>query len=176
MNRSRSLLVILLFLPLSGCGLFGDDDGLAGRRAVYEGTYSQGIEDSVFEPCDAPDESWRIDADDTAFYDSVRVELGRSGNPMHIRVRGIPSEKGSYEGIFATYDRRFALIETLSVRELRGTDCGVTAAHRSGTHPASGRAAIVVGPTGNRSSALAGRMHRAASFDARLRRSNRNMF
>lgn len=152
MHRSPLLLIVVLVVPLSGCGLFEDDtDGLAGRRAVYEGTYSQGIEDSVFEPCDAPNESWRIDADDTAFYDSVRAELGRSGNPMHIRVRGIPSEKGSFEGIFATYDRRFELIETLDVRERRATDCGVTTAkHRSGTLSASGRAPAVAEPVGDR--------------------------
>lgn len=93
---------------------------------VYAGTYSQGIEDSFFSPC-VKNENWLIKAEDEAidsvFAARVLKVLALGANPMFVRLQGVPSLHGNYQGIFMRYDREFAVLGVIEVRPLRANDC-----------------------------------------------------
>lgn len=125
---TTSCLLLLLGVGLAGCSLFGEDATVfvPGETAIYEGHYAQGFEDSPFNPCGS-DEQWLITFEPeepvgVAFRERVAATL-REANPMYVRLRGVPSAKGKYPGIFETYDRQFTLLEVLSVRAPRAGDC-----------------------------------------------------
>ena len=111
-----------LGLVLNACALV---DGSASEQ-VYEGVYSQGIEDSTFEPC-GRSERWLIAAGDTAavrdFVRRAYDEAQQRHNPMYARLRGILSSKGSFPGFFVTFDRTLELTEVLEVRAIQESDC-----------------------------------------------------
>lgn len=112
-------------LLFGSCDLLSGDSGIAsGRTGVYAGVYSQGIEDSVFEPCGL-DEEWKIigfDAD-TTFGQRIWERVEEGENPMFVRLRGTPTERGHFDGFFVTYDREFALKDALEVRPLAERNC-----------------------------------------------------
>lgn len=117
------LIILALGLMLPACALI---DSTENEPDVYEGTYSQGFEDSPFEPC-RRSERWNIITGDTTamqdFRDRVVAVLNQGSNPMYARLRGTLSPKGQYPGIFITYDHQLELIEVLEVRALRASDC-----------------------------------------------------
>ena len=123
------LLVSLLCFTLTACTLIDPNetsfDALAGERAVFEGRFTQGFEDSIFKPC-GQDEAWFLTADSTTLRTFIRQSadaLGQSGNPVYARLQGTLSLKGEYPGIFITYDRTLTVTEVLDVRPLRTNDC-----------------------------------------------------
>lgn len=127
MNRFLFAFVLLVWALLAGaCDLLSDGDPRVEprERGVYVGTYSQGFEDSVFEPCGL-DEAWKIVAfdADTTFGRRIWTLVEEGENPMFVRLRGTPTERGTFEGFFVTYDREFVLQEALDVRALGDTDC-----------------------------------------------------
>ncbi len=103
-----------------------DNDPVSpGHAAIYAGSYSQGIEYSIFKPC-AVGEAWMITfaSDEVASRFMMRVlEVVGSSNPMYTSLRGVPSEKGSFKGIFVTFDRQFEVTEILDAHELTLDDC-----------------------------------------------------
>lgn len=125
-----TLLLAALVGSLAGCSLFGTDDVFPGDAenevGIYEGRFAQGFEDSPFEPCGL-DETWLItfEGDDAVGRDFIErvTAVTRHANPMYVRLRGVPSPKGEYPGIFISYDRRFTLVEVLEVRAPRIGDC-----------------------------------------------------
>ncbi len=123
--RFLAAVVLVIGMMGSGCDWISSDSAVVpGRSGVYAGPFSQGIEDSVFDPC-GREEVWKIvgfDAD-TTFGRRVWEQLRAGENPMFVRLQGIPTARGAFEGIFVTYDREFALEEALEVRPLQETDC-----------------------------------------------------
>jgi hypothetical protein len=127
MPRLLGVSVLLLSALLMGaCDLLSDGDPRVevGEPGVYVGTYSQGIEDSVFEPCGL-DERWKIVAfdADTTFGRRIWERVEEGENPMLVRLRGTPTERGTFEGFFVTFDREFTLQEALDVQPLQGSNC-----------------------------------------------------
>ena len=125
------LLLIVLLGSLAGCSLFGTDDAFSGdpgdEVATVEGRFTQGFEDSPFHPCGYSGEQWLIiyEPDDPvgrAFRERVTSTLGEA-NPVYVRLRGAPGEKGRFPGFFIEYDRKFRLTEVLEVRAPRAGDC-----------------------------------------------------
>ena len=117
------LFILALGLMLPACALV---DGTENGPDVYEGVFSQGFEDSPFEPC-GRSEQWLITTGDTTamriFREQVFDVLRAGSNPMYARLHGTLSPKGEYPGIFITYDRQLELTEVLDIRPLRGLDC-----------------------------------------------------
>ena len=112
-------------LTLAACSLVEGEEGVL-TADLYEGVYSQGIEDSTFEPC-GRDEVWQIEFDDEAvtrvFIDQVSEVIRQGENPMYARLRGTLSPRGQYPGIFIVYDRELTIIDTEEVRPLQDSDC-----------------------------------------------------
>jgi len=124
MNGYRALIFAgALCLVLNACALV---DGSESEPDVYEGIYSQGFEDSTFEPC-GRSERWLIAVGDTAamqhFGERVFEVLRQGNNPMYARLRGALSPKGSFPGNFITYDRKLELTDVLEVRAIQEGDC-----------------------------------------------------
>ena len=112
-----------LCLVLNACALV---DGSKSEPDVYEGIYSQGVEDSTFEPC-GRSERWLIAAGDTAavrdFIRRAFDEMQQGHNPMYARLRGTLSSKGSIPGFFVTFDRTLEVTGVLEVRAIQEGDC-----------------------------------------------------
>ena len=119
----RKLLVFIVLL--GGCTMSEDPLVLDPMTLqVVEGLYQQGIEDSTFEPCQL-EEVWQITADDEVWQEFMpRVaEALNNGSPVYVRLEGIPSVKGEYQGFFITYDRIFEMKDVLNVRARSSGDC-----------------------------------------------------
>ena len=112
-----------LCLVLNACALV---DGSELEPDVYEGIYSQGFEDSPFEPC-GRSERWLLAVGDTAaiqhFRERVFEVLRQGNNPMYARLRGTLSPRGHIPGFFITYDRTLEVTAVLEVRAIQEGDC-----------------------------------------------------
>lgn len=127
-NRTIIFICGFVLIVTSSCNLFSkndvnDQDNIANIEDVYDGIYIQGFEDSWFEPCIAMDESWRPLFTDTTF---AQLQEGLAGDLLSskpfIRAKGVPSEKGEYQGWFALYDREFEIKEIVEVRQSESDD------------------------------------------------------
>jgi hypothetical protein len=113
----------MLSLGTTACGVLGDGGTYdpAGNEGVYAGVYTQGIEDSWFEPCYLKDEVWKIVViEDTTFFSRLS-EVGE--NPVYVELRGTPGEAGEYSGFFATYDRKFVSQKIEKAGSLKKNRC-----------------------------------------------------
>ena len=116
--------LIIIALAVGGCSIFSSDDDeikLAGKEDVYAGIYSQGIEDSSFKPCIAQNEVWKlINIEDTSF---IRQIIKFKENPVYVKLKGVPSEKGEFRGFFMTYDRQFTVQKVVHIGSLQENGC-----------------------------------------------------
>jgi hypothetical protein len=118
MTTARILASIISLLILASCGLQNSSpDEIAGKEDIYTGIYSQGIEDAWFRPCLNMKESWLFaEVSDSTFYPALSDN--RNGfDPLYMELRGIPTEKGKYPGIFTTHNRGFEIKEMIVIRE-----------------------------------------------------------
>ena len=117
------VLPLALCMTLTACNLLIDDSDDPLEPSVYVGLYSQGIEDSVFRPCDR-DENWMLVADDSTFTVFIQqMAAVQFENPTYVRLRGTPSQRETYKGFFMTYDRRFTMTDVVEVRRPQEEDC-----------------------------------------------------
>lgn len=122
-NSFAGFFFMAICLLISSCGIFENDDAdiVAGVEDVYAGIYTQGIEDSNFNPCIDQDESWQlVEIEDTTFIAQLQ-EVNE--NPVYMELRGTPSEKGEFQGIFATFDRQFTVNEVVRVTSQAENEC-----------------------------------------------------
>lgn len=121
-NHLFGLLILSMSLSVYSCSIFGGDDReiVPGVEGMYTGIYSQGIEDSIFNPCIDQEESWVIFSEDPAIFSQIREA---EGNPVYLELRGTPSEKGEYQGFFVTYDRKFEIKEVVEAKSLEERRC-----------------------------------------------------
>ncbi|MBN2733168.1 MAG: hypothetical protein JXR26_12125 [Balneolaceae bacterium] len=126
MNKVRShffgLLILLMSLLIYSCSIFGGDDPeiVPGVEGTYTGIYSQGFEDSDFNPCIDRDESWQLSSEDPAAFSKINEA---EGNPVYVKLRGIPSEKGEFMGFYVMFDRKFEVKEVLFSKSLNEKNC-----------------------------------------------------
>lgn len=118
---SGLLLLLMSFLVYS-CSIFGSDDQeiVPGVEGTYTGIYSQGIEDSDFNPCIDRDESWQLNSEDPAVFSKINEA---EGNPVYVKLRGIPSEKGEFMGFYVKFDRQFEVKEVIESKNLNKKNC-----------------------------------------------------
>lgn len=118
------LIFLFFYLGINSCNLVGDDSHaiIPGKEEMFSGIYTQGIEDSTFEPCINLDERWRFsEIQDTAsFFSGLR---NAEENPVYMEIRGVPTSNGEYQGFFLVYDRQINVKEVLSVTSLQDKDC-----------------------------------------------------
>lgn len=117
-----SLTLLLLSTVVYSCNVLagGDGDIKPNVERTYKGIYTQGIEDSSFNPCINREESWRLTINDDSFYKKLSA-VGE--NPVFVKLRGIVSEKGRYQGFFVTYDRTFEVNEVIEVTSTNKNKC-----------------------------------------------------
>lgn len=121
--RSYPILFCLaICLLFSACEILkNDSEDVGGKMDIYAGIYTQGIEDSNFNPCFNQDESWQfLEIKDTAFVEKI---MGVEGNPIYMEIEGTPSSKGEFQGFYATYDRQITVEEVVAVGSLQENGC-----------------------------------------------------
>lgn len=124
LNIYHIIFFLIISLIFSSCNILDKNSSgdIAGKTDTYAGIYTQGIEDSNFNPCFAQEESWQfVEIQDTSFAKKV-LKLGE--NPIFMRLKGTPGRKGEYKGIYATYDRQVKVEEVVGVGTLQEKGCG----------------------------------------------------
>ncbi|MGD8749448.1 MAG: hypothetical protein PVI44_13370 [Balneolaceae bacterium] len=118
------LLLPLLCIWAFSCSIFGGGGGgepSPGVEGIYEGIYTQGFEDSSFQPCLVKDEVWKlVEIEDSTFFSGLQ-KVGE--NPVYMKLKGIPSEKGGFLGFFVKYDREFSVQKVLRVASSNTINC-----------------------------------------------------
>lgn len=113
---------VAISLLFNACSIFGGDNReiVPGVDGTYTGIYSQGFEDSIFNPCIDRDESWQLISEGPNVFNKINEP---EGNPVFIELRGIPSKKGEYKGFYVTFDRKFEVKEVIESKSLDKKDC-----------------------------------------------------
>lgn len=122
------LAVLFISIIFGGCFFLScsENPAVADVMQTYAGRYSQGIEDSPFQPCNLQEKwllQWDTDSLTSVFITLVTAALNTGSNPMMARLKGEASERGQYKGIYEIFDRVFVVTEILEVRAMKAEDC-----------------------------------------------------
>ena len=130
MNSHKFSYFILLLLCaglLQSCGVLRSDDGPPVNTEIeFEGVYAQGFEDSGFQSCDYDEPVWKPVFNENSFGQLQEFWENRdsNGGPLtRLRIVGVVTRKGTYRGIYVTYNREIQILDILDIEYTDNTDC-----------------------------------------------------
>lgn len=130
MEGRKFALIFLLILSanlLFSCNTNNSGDAPPTNTEIeFMGVYAQGIEDSWFYSCEYEEPAWKPEFNEQSFGQLHEFWENRDpdGGPfMKVRIVGVLSSKGNYQGIFETYDREIQILSILDIDYTEDTDC-----------------------------------------------------